>query len=112
MHHMNPEMKSCVDECMECYSVCVSSAMGHCLEMGGQAYREEALHADDGLRRNLQDGRSLHADRIAAPQAHLWRVRGDLHTVQCADDCERLGDMQECVDACCRCAESCRKMAA
>ncbi|MDR6667994.1 hypothetical protein [Rhizobium sp. 1399] len=28
-----------------------------------------------------------------------------------ADDCERIGDMQSCVDACRRCAESCRKMA-
>lgn len=29
-----------------------------------------------------------------------------------AKDCERLGDMQECVDACRACADSCRKMAA
>ena len=31
---------------------------------------------------------------------------------ECAADWERLGDMQDCVPACRRCAESCRKMAA
>jgi hypothetical protein len=30
----------------------------------------------------------------------------------CADDCQRLGDMDECVDVCRACAESCEKMAA
>ena len=36
MHHLSPEMKSCIDECLRCYSVCLSTAMGHCLELGGQ----------------------------------------------------------------------------
>jgi hypothetical protein len=30
----------------------------------------------------------------------------------CADDCQRVGNMDECVDACRACAESCEKMGA
>ncbi len=31
---------------------------------------------------------------------------------RCAEDCERIGGMDECVQACRRCAESCQRMAA
>jgi hypothetical protein len=34
--HLSPEMKSCIDECLHCYSICLSTAMGHCLELGCQ----------------------------------------------------------------------------
>src|ERR1700730_10378756 len=36
MHQLNAEMKSCIDECQRCYQMCLSTAMGHCLEAGGQ----------------------------------------------------------------------------
>ncbi len=36
MHHMSSEMKQCIENCLACYSECLSMAMGHCLEMGGQ----------------------------------------------------------------------------
>jgi hypothetical protein len=36
MHQLNAEMKSCIDECQRCYQMCLSTAMGHCLEVGGQ----------------------------------------------------------------------------
>ena len=47
---------------------------------------------------------SPHHKRIAAKCAKICQ--------ECAADCERLGDMQDCVITCRRCAESCRKMAA
>lgn len=36
MHHISREMRECIDNCLACYSECLSMAMGHCLEMGGQ----------------------------------------------------------------------------
>ena len=36
MHRVNAEMKSCIEECLRCYQTCLSTAMGHCLEIGGQ----------------------------------------------------------------------------
>lgn len=36
MHHMSTEMKACIDNCLACYGECLSMAMGHCLELGGE----------------------------------------------------------------------------
>lgn len=36
MHHLSAEMQACVDACLSCYQTCLSHAMGHCLEVGGQ----------------------------------------------------------------------------
>ena len=36
MHQMSPEMQSCIDECLRCHTTCLSTAMNHCLEEGGQ----------------------------------------------------------------------------
>jgi hypothetical protein len=36
MHQVNAEMKSCIEECLRCYQMCLSTAMGHCLEAGGE----------------------------------------------------------------------------
>ena len=35
-HQLSPEMRHCIDECLRCYSVCLSMAMNHCLEVGGE----------------------------------------------------------------------------
>jgi hypothetical protein len=36
MHHINPDMKRCIDDCLRYYQICLSTAMGHCLEIGGE----------------------------------------------------------------------------
>ncbi|MBA3517611.1 MAG: hypothetical protein H0T75_08200 [Rhizobiales bacterium] len=35
-HRFNPQMKSCVDECLRCYAICLQMAMNHYLEVGGE----------------------------------------------------------------------------
>lgn len=42
MHRISAEMKSYIDNCLNCYQMCLSTAMGHCLETGGQ--HTEAKH--------------------------------------------------------------------
>ena len=39
MHHMSDEMQSCIDENLRCYQTCLSMAMNHCLEVGGEHAR-------------------------------------------------------------------------
>jgi hypothetical protein len=39
MHLLDPEMQRCVDECLSCYSTCLSTVMHHCLEVGGGAHK-------------------------------------------------------------------------
>ncbi|TIS69598.1 four-helix bundle copper-binding protein [Mesorhizobium sp.] len=110
MHHLSPEMKSCIDECLRCYSVCLSTAMGHCLELGGQHTEKRHFTL------------IIACAEICRTSAHFMLIGSEHHKhtcsecaeicSECADDCERIGDMQEYVEACRRCAESCRKMAA
>ncbi len=36
MHHQSEQMKRCIETCLDCYQECLSMAMTHCLEMGGE----------------------------------------------------------------------------
>lgn len=110
MHQIDPQMKQCVEECLRCYSICLSTAMNHCLELGGKHVEKQHLTL------------MMACTEICRTAAHFMLMGSSHHKhtcaecaeicAQCADDCERLGDMQECVDACRSCAESCRLMAA
>jgi hypothetical protein len=110
MHQVNAEMKSCIEECLRCYQICLSTAMGHCLEAGGE--HTEAKHFS----------LMMACAEICRTSAHFMLIGSDLHKrtcricgeicEQCAADCERIGEMKECMDTCRCCAESCKKMAA
>jgi hypothetical protein len=50
----------------------------------------------------LMSGSDLHKETCRACAVVCTR---------CADDCERVGDMEECVTACRRCAKTCEAMA-
>jgi hypothetical protein len=110
MPHIDAKMQECVDNCMACYGTCLSTAMGHCLEMGGK-------HSEPPHFRLM-----MACAEICRTAAHFMLV-GTRHyrhicsecaeiCAECATDCERIGDMTDCVEACRRCAESCRRMAA
>ena len=110
MAQMNSEMQKCTDECLRCYSVCLSMAMNHCLEVGGEHVAPQHFRL------------MMACAEICRTAAHFMLIgsRHHKHTCaecaeiceECARDCERLDGMQECVEACRRCAESCRKMSA
>ena len=109
-HRMSAEMQSCVDECLRCYSVCLGTAMNHCLESGGE-------HVAPAHFRLM-----MACAEICRTAAHFMLIDTEHHKhtcsecaeicEECARDCDRLDGMEECVAACRRCAESCRKMAA
>lgn len=109
-HHQSPEMKTCIENCLACYQECLSTAMNHCLEMGGK--HTEPVHFK----------LMMACAEICRTSAHLMLIGTEHHKHacrecaeicrQCADDCERVGGMEACVAACRRCAESCEKMAA
>ena len=109
-HQLSPDMRECVEECLRCYSVCLSMAMNHCLEAGGEHVAPQHFRL------------MMACAEICRTAAHFMLIGSEHHKhtcaecaeicEQCAVDCERLGDMQECVEACRRCAESCRRMAA
>ncbi|RTM09261.1 MAG: four-helix bundle copper-binding protein [Hyphomicrobiales bacterium] len=109
MHQVSPEMRACIDECLRCYSICLSTAMGHCLEAG----RTHVEKKHFTLMMSCAEICRTSAHFMLLGSEHHAHICGECAEIcaQCADDCDRLGNMPECVEACRRCAESCRKMA-
>jgi hypothetical protein len=107
---MSAEAKKCIDACLLCYQTCLSTAMNHCLEAGGK-YTEpphfRLMMACAEICRT-----SAHFMLINTPHhKHTCKECAEICT-ECADDCERIGDMEECVKVCRQCAKSCAAMAA
>jgi hypothetical protein len=110
MHQMSNEMRTCIEECQSCHAVCLGTAMTHCLELGGkhvEPHHFRLIMACAEICRTAAEFMLLNSPH----HKQTCRICAEI-CEQCARDCERLGDMQECVDACRSCAESCRKMAA
>jgi hypothetical protein len=111
-HHMNEEMKHCIQLCQDCHVLC-TQMIQHCVQLGGR-------HAAPDHIRLLMDcaqictttadymarGSSLH-DRLCGLCAEVCRL--------CAESCAQIqGDDQmvkQCVEMCRRCAGSCERMA-
>lgn len=110
MSAMTTEMKACIDTCLACYRQCLSDAMGHCLETGGQHVEPKHFRLMMACAEICQT--AAHFMLIGSEHhRHVCRECAEICT-QCAADCERLGDMEACAAACRRCAESCTQMAA
>jgi hypothetical protein len=109
-HHLSEEMKSCIEDCLDCSITCLSDAVGHCLEKG-ERHTEPAhfkLMLDCAeicqAAANFMARNSDHHSHICRECAEICRA--------CAASCEGLGDMERCAQACRRCADSCERMAA
>lgn len=111
MPHVSEEMQQCIDNCLECQSICLQTVT-HCLQKGGK-------HAEANHIRTLLD-----CAEICATSAGFMLRGSDLHArtcavcaevcERCAVSCEAMADdamMKECAEICRRCAESCREMA-
>jgi len=104
------EMNRCIEACLSCYRTCLGTAMNLCLETGGR-------HVEPAHFRLM-----MACAEICRTSAHFMLINTPHHKHTChecaelcaefADDCERIGGMEECVAICRACAESCRKMAA
>jgi len=110
IHEIAPELERCIDECMRCYAVCVSTAQ-YCLQQGG-------AHAEPSHVRVLLD-----CAEICRTSADYMLRGSDLHhetcrvcaviCTRCAEACSLMADdaiMTQCAEASRRCAESCRDM--
>lgn len=106
---LSPHMQKCIDDCLACYQTCLSTAMDHCLELGGEHTAKPHFTLMMGCA------------EICRTAAHFMLIGSEAHPYICATcaeqcdlcarDCRRLGDMSECVAACERCAATCREMA-
>ncbi|MGV3530852.1 MAG: four-helix bundle copper-binding protein [Chthoniobacteraceae bacterium] len=109
-HAADPKLEECIKECLNCHHICLEMAMNHCLKLGGK-------HTEPAHFRLM-----INCAEICQTSANFMLSGSELHHLtcgvcaevcrRCADDCERIGDMQECVEACRSCADSCARMAA
>ncbi|WP_299360437.1 four-helix bundle copper-binding protein [uncultured Paracoccus sp.] len=110
MHHGNHDMQACIDACLTCYRTCHTMMMGHCVETGGAHVAPDHVRIMTACAEMCRA--SAHIMITGSPlHAHSCRACAEFCDA-CAADCERVGDMEDCVAACRRCAEECRKMAA
>lgn len=107
---VTPELRACIDDCLECADMC-SETMQHCLSLGGK-------HAEKGHIALLQSCADLcfvgARAMLTGSPAHS-RICAACAAVcdTCADGCEAMVEdfMQECAAVCRACADSCHKMA-
>jgi hypothetical protein len=112
MNLIDPAVRRCIDDCVRCHEVCLST-LPYCLEQGGRHATVEHItllldcanicqaSADFMLRASDEHG------RICASCAAIC--------IRCAANCEEfVGDevMQACAESCRQCADSCTHMAA
>ena len=83
-------------------------AMNHCVESGGK--HVEPAHFR--LMMNCAELCQTAANFVLSSSSLHQRVCAACDEVceACATNCEKVGDMDECVRVCRRCAESCRQM--
>ena len=107
-HHESSSLDNCIKTCLECYQICLSTAMNHCLEMGGK-------HVEPSHFRLM-----INCAQICKTAAEFMLSSSSLHAKvcavcseickACADDCKKVGDMEACVAVCERCSEECQAM--
>lgn len=111
-HMTTQEMERCVQNCLDCYRLCMET-VAHCLRMGGEHASPEHI------------GQLLDCAALCRTAAELMLRGSSLHPATCgvcaeacracAESCERIaGDdelMRRCAEACRRCADSCGRMA-
>ena len=107
---LTQEMERGIRDCLECYRVCVDTAINHQL-------RVVARHLEPAHIRLL-----LSCAEICQTAATVMMSGSPLHKPtcrvaaklcrRCASECERLGDLEECARAARHCADSCQQVAA
>lgn len=101
--------QSCIDACTKCYQICLSTAMNHCLNVGGEHVEPQHFRAMINCAQmcqtsaNLQLSSAQFANKFCALCAEVCEV--------CAKSCSDLDGMGDCEKACLDCAASCRAMA-
>ncbi len=112
LYQVDSEMQSCIENCMDCASVCTNTLTTYCLKVGGH-------HAGMSHVQLMMDCATICqtcTNFMLRGSGFHSRICGLCAEIcdRCAADCEKFSDdsqMLACAAACRRCAESCRSMA-
>ena len=101
--------QDCIEACLRCYRSCYEMAMTHCLEQGGRHVEPQHVRLMMSCAEICNAGARFMFMR--SPHAvHECRECAEI-CLQCAAECDALGNMEDCAAECRRCGESCRVMA-
>ncbi len=110
MQTQSLDMRACIEECLRCYSICLSMASNHCLEAGGKHVEPQHFRIVLACAEMCRTSAAMML--IGTPHhKHTCRECAEI-CAECAASCEQVGGMGDCVATCRACAESCQKMAA
>lgn len=100
----------CIEHCLACSQICYSTAMNHCLQVGGEHVETGHFTVMLNCAKVCETCANLQMSNSSF-SFHLCKLCADICEA-CAESCANVGDMSDCVTACTKCAESCREMAA
>lgn len=106
---LSPQVRQCIEACLDCHRTCLTMAAQHCLAEGGEHVAPEHFRhmmACAEICRSAAAIMMIGIDRMQPVCAVCAEICDD-----CAESCAALDGMQACVEACKRCAETCRRMA-
>lgn len=110
LHQVNPEMQQCIQNCLDCHSICLNT-ITYCLQQGGHHSAPDHIRLMMDCAESCQTSANFML-RNSPLHAHICRACAEV-CQRCAEDCDRMGDdaqMKACADMCRRCAETCRQM--
>lgn len=112
MQSLAPDMRQCIQDCLECASIC-DQTLAYCLEQGGEHARVEHIN----LLRDCDESCTIAASMMSRKSRFSGEPRQlcVLVCAACAEWCESMADdaqMSACAEACRRCEESCRNLTA
>ncbi|HEY9878033.1 MAG TPA: four-helix bundle copper-binding protein [Leptolyngbyaceae cyanobacterium] len=111
LHQINDEMKQCIQNCLDCHSMCLNT-LTYCLQQGGHHTNPDHIRLMMDCAESCQTSANFML-RGSHLHVHLCAACAEV-CQRCAEDCARMGDdaqMQACAEMCRRCAETCRSMA-
>ena len=105
---MNQEVQACIEACLDCHRICFTVATRRVAGSGTNLQRSSSFQdALNGAELSLL---TAHFLLTTAQLSHkLCLVCAEACDL-CAQDCERLGGLADCLWTCRRCAETCRKV--
>lgn len=113
MEDTSPEMRQCIQNCLECANIC-DQTLAYCLGQGSEHANAEHI----GALRDCEEACTMSASMLARNSPFARRHCALCADVcdTCAESCERLSpgqhpQMEACARACRTCAASCRQMA-
>ena len=109
MNQLSQKVRDTIQALQHCHATCLSMAMTHCLETGGEHARPQHLR----LMLDCAQLCALTADALGRKSQFHNRLAQLCAEVceTCEKDCARLDGMEDCVQACRDCARLCTEVA-